>query len=105
MTNRRFRASNAHKGRRLLFGKRDGDVLCFDKVPSNYMQHTTEKPVLLLKYLIEKSTLPGEVVLDMFAGSGTTCLAAKGAGRRYVGIELERTWFEVATKRLETSAA
>src|SRR6266568_1648722 len=91
----------AHKGRRWLFGKRDSDVLYFDKVPSNYMQHPTEKPVKLLEYFIQKSTLEGEVVLDMFMGSGSTCVAAKRTNRRYIGIELEQEWFAVATKRLE----
>ncbi len=90
----------AHKGRRWLFGKRDSDVLYFDKVPTSYMQHPTEKPIKLLEYLIGKSTAVGEVVLDMFMGSGSTCVAAKNTGRRYIGIELEPTWFAVAKKRL-----
>lgn len=91
----------AHKGRRWLFGKRDSDVLYFDKVPTQYMQHPTEKPIRLMEYLIGKSTDEGEVVLDMFMGSGSTCVAAKNMGRRYIGIEMEPTWFEVAKKRLE----
>ncbi len=91
----------AHKGRRWLFGKRDSDILYFDKVPTQYMQHPTEKPIKLLEYLIGKSTEVGEVVLDMFMGSGSTCVAAKNTGRRYIGIEMEPTWFAVAKKRLE----
>lgn len=91
----------AHKGRRWLFGKRDSDILNFDKVPTQYMQHPTEKPIKLLEYLIGKSTEVGEVVLDMFMGSGSTCVAAQNIGRRYIGIEMEPTWFEVAKKRLE----
>ena len=90
----------AHKGRRWLLGKRDSDVLQFDKVPTQAMQHPTEKPVALLKYLIEKSTLPGEVVLDPFMGSGSAGEAALASGRRFLGIEMEPTWFEVAKKRL-----
>ncbi len=93
----------AHKGRRWLNGKRDSDVLQFNKVPTHAMQHPTEKPVALLKYLIEKSTLPGEAVLDMFMGSGSTGVAAKKSGRGFVGIEMEPAWFEVAKKRLEAS--
>src|SRR6266566_6626904 len=91
----------AHKGRRWLFGKRDSDVLQFNKVPTSQMQHPTEKPIKLLEYLIGKSTAVGEVVLDMFMGSGSTCVAAKNTGRRYIGIEMEPTWFAVAKKRLE----
>src|SRR5437588_2804127 len=91
----------AHKGRRWLFGKRDSDILYFDKVPTQYMQHPTEKPIKLLEYLISKSTEVSEVVLDMFMCSGSTCVAAKNTGRRYIGIEMEPTWFAVAKKRLE----
>src|SRR5712692_6044190 len=93
----------AHKGRRWLFGKRDSDILYFDKVPTQAMRHPTEKPIKLLEYLIGKSTAVGEVVLDMFMGSGSTCVAAKNMGRRYIGIEMEPTWFAVAKKRLGVS--
>src|SRR5712691_8839445 len=89
-----------HKGRRWLFGRRDSDILHFPKVPTQTMQHPTEKPVALLKYLIEKSTLPGEVVLDPFMGSGSTGEAAKQTGRGFIGIEMEPTWFDVAKNRL-----
>ncbi len=40
------------------------------------------------------------MVLDMFMGIGSTCVAAKNVGRRYIGIELEKVWFEVAKARL-----
>jgi len=91
----------AHKGRRYLNGSRDANILKFKKVPTQYMVHTTEKPLELLEYLIFKSTSPGEVVLDSFAGSGSSCVAAKRLGRRYIGIELEEVWYSVAMKRLE----
>ena len=91
----------AHKGWWPLNGKREGNVLHYKKVPTQSMRHPTEKPVELLKYLIEKSTLEGEIVLDMFMGAGSTCVAAKRTNRRYIGIELEQEWFAVATKRLE----
>ena len=90
----------AHKGRRYLEGKRSGTILIFDKVPSHLMRHPTEKSVKLLEHLISKSTLEGEVVLDPFMGSGSTCVAAQNPGRRYIGIELEPVWFEVAKERL-----
>jgi DNA modification methylase len=94
----------AHKGRRWLLGKRDSDVLHFDKVPPQAMQHPTEKPVKLLEYLIEKSTAQGEIVLDPFMGSGSTGEAAAVSGRGFIGIEMESTWFDVAKKRLEQVA-
>lgn len=86
--------------RRFLNGKRDGNVLEYDKVPTQAMQHPTEKPVELLKYLIEKVTQPGELVLDMFAGVGSTGVAAQKAGRRSILIELQDEWAKVAAERL-----
>lgn len=91
----------AHKGRRHLFGSRDANILSFNKVPTQAMLHPTEKPVQLLEYLISKSTAAGETVLDMFMGSGSTCLAARHLHRVYIGIEIEPAWYEVANKRLE----
>ena len=91
----------AHKGRRHLNGRRDGDVLCFDGVAAP--QHPAEKPVALLEYLIEKSTQEKEMVLDPFMGTGSTCVAARNAGRRYTGIEIERRWYEHAQRRLDAA--
>lgn len=90
--------------RRFLHGKREGNILQFKKVPTHAMQHPTEKPVELLKYLIEKTTSVGETVLDMFMGSGTTGVAAHESGRTFIGIELEKVWFDVAAKRLGVAA-
>jgi site-specific DNA-methyltransferase (adenine-specific) len=78
--------------RRFLNGTREGNILPFKKVPTQAMQHPTEKPVALLQYLIEKTTQPGEVVLDMFAGVGSTGVAAQNAGRRSILIELQAEW-------------
>lgn len=91
----------AHKGRRHLFGKRDGNILSFAKVATQAMQHPTEKPLRLLEYLISKSTQEGETVLDMFMGSGSTCVAAKQTNRKYIGIEMEPVWFQVAQERVK----
>lgn len=86
--------------RRYLNGRREGNILKFKKLPTNAMQHPTEKPVELLEYLIQKLTQPGEIVLDPFMGVGSTCVAAKNTQRHYIGIELEPVWFEVAKARL-----
>ncbi len=63
-------------------------------------RHPTEKPIELLKTFITMSTDPGDVVLDFFAGSGTTLVAAKELGRRYIGIELNRAYCQLAQDRL-----
>jgi site-specific DNA-methyltransferase (adenine-specific) len=62
--------------------------------------HPTQKPVVALAPLVRSFTLPGELVLDPFAGSGSSCAAALLAGRRYFGIELDREYFNQATARL-----
>ena len=87
----------AHKGRRALEGRRESNVLLFPRVVRRL--HPTEKPLPLMRFLIEKSTLPGELVLDPFAGSGTVCLAAKEAGRRYCGLEISPEYAERARGR------
>lgn len=90
----------AHKGRRHLNGRRDASVLRFDRVAENGRLHPTEKPLPLLEYLIEKSSQVGEVVCDPFAGVASTCVAAKHKGRKYIGMELEKRWYEVGLHRL-----
>lgn len=88
----------AEKGRRILFGGRDTNILHYDRVGT--LIHPTEKPISLLEHLIEKSTKEDEVVLDPFMGSGSTCLAAKNKHRKYIGIELDKQWFDAAQGRI-----
>src|ERR1035437_1252321 len=53
----------------------------------NRVGHPTQKPIKLMSRIIEASSNPADLILDPFAGSGTTCVAAKMLGRRYIGIE------------------
>lgn len=62
--------------------------------------HPTQKPVSILTPLIEGFTSPGEIVLDPFCGSGSTLVAAKELGRRFMGIELDATHHATATRRI-----
>lgn len=96
---------HAHKGRGILNGKRDLDVFEYKRVACQHMIHPTEKPVELLKYIIEKTTQPGEAVLDCFMGSGSCGQACLETGRRFVGMELVPELFEAAKQRLERCAA
>lgn len=70
-----------------------------EKVPSAAGKvHVFQKPIPLLKYLIEQSTNLGETILDPFAGSGTTVLAAKQCGREAIGFELnEENYYNALT--------
>jgi len=63
--------------------------------------HPTEKAVSVLKPLIQTFSKPGDLVLDPFAGSGSTLVAAALTGRDYLGIELETKYVELARRRLE----
>ena len=63
--------------------------------------HPTEKPVELLEKFVENSTNEGEVILDMFAGSGSTLVAAKKKGRNFIGIEISPEYCEIARQRLQ----
>jgi site-specific DNA-methyltransferase (adenine-specific) len=63
--------------------------------------YPTQKPVILLKQIIEISTKAGDLVVDPFNGSGTTCVAAKSLNRNFIGIDASTDAVELANKRLE----
>ena len=63
--------------------------------------HPTQKPVALLEYLIKTYTNEGNIVLDNCMGSGSTCVACANANRRFIGIELDENYFNVAKERIE----
>ena len=67
--------------------------------------HPTQKPVGLMERLISASTLKGDIVLDPFMGSGTTCIACERLGRKYIGIEKDKHYYELALKRMEEETA
>jgi site-specific DNA-methyltransferase (adenine-specific) len=62
--------------------------------------HPTQKPVRLMQALIELSTRSGQTVLDPFAGSGTTLVAARNLHRRYIGFDINEEYINIARKRL-----
>jgi len=62
--------------------------------------HPTEKSVSILRPLIESFSRPGDLVLDPFAGSGSTCVAAALCGRRFLGVELDTNYHRLAVARL-----
>ena len=66
--------------------------------------HPTQKPLDAMKTLVEAFSKPGDLVIDPFMGSGTTCLAAYQAGRNYLGIELDPNYYTIASQRLMTEA-
>jgi len=67
-------------------------------------KHPTQKPVALMEYLILTYTNEGDVVLDNTMGSGTTGVAAVKNGRRFIGMEKDPTYFEIAQQRVYETA-
>lgn len=63
--------------------------------------HPTQKPVALMEYLIRTYTNEGDTVLDFTMGSGTTGVACVNTGRRFIGIELDEKYFEIARERIQ----
>jgi len=63
--------------------------------------HPTQKPVALMEYLIKTYTNESETVLDFTMGSGTTGVACKQTGREFIGIELDKDYFEIASNRIQ----
>jgi len=69
--------------------------------PRTGLFHPTQKPVVLLEYLVKTYTTKGEMVLDNCMGSGTTGVACKNLNRDFIGIELDKEYFEIAKQRIE----
>jgi DNA modification methylase len=68
--------------------------------PNKEARHPTQKPVSLLSYLVRTYTNEGDLVLDFVMGSGTTGVACVQTGRRFIGIEIDPGYFEIAKRRI-----
>lgn len=90
----------AHKGRKRLNGMRYADVIEGKKTGNE--NHPTEKPVDLLELFIRESSNINETVFDGFMGSGSTGVACIATGRKFIGFEIEKDYFEIAKKRMST---
>lgn len=75
-------------------------IVTFDKIRSGSV-HPTQKPVALMEYLIKTYTNESETVLDFTMGSGTTGVASKNLNRKFIGIELDEGYFNIAKERIE----
>lgn len=101
LDNRKAKSSNYRKFDKA--NKNQGEL----RVPSSWQKfnvevgyHPTQKPVDLLEYLIKTYTDEGDVVLDNCMGSGSTGVACKNLNRDFVGIELDRNYYEIAKERI-----
>jgi site-specific DNA-methyltransferase (adenine-specific) len=75
-------------------------VLPFNR-DSNQPEHPTQKPYMLMSYLLRLYSNPNDLIVDPFMGSGTTGCAALRMNRRFIGIEREKKYFDIACRRLE----
>ena len=90
------------KGKR-EFGGSQRDVWRIKGAPTFSLKarnHPSEKPIELMEKMITNSTKAGEVVLDSFMGSGSTGVACVNTGRKFIGIELDESFFNIAKKRI-----
>jgi site-specific DNA-methyltransferase (adenine-specific) len=87
--------------------RKDGDVwrdaspgMAFN---AHLRQHPNEKPVSLMEKLVKLCSAEGETVLDPFMGSGTTGVAALKLGRRFIGVEIDSSFFDTACEHIENA--
>jgi DNA modification methylase len=92
---------HAVKGSPPLFEPRPSSVLRYARVVG--AQHPTEKPLALLKRLIEATTVEGELVVDPYGGIASTLVAARQLGRECWGCEIDETYYRAGLERLEAA--
>lgn len=91
------RMLHAVKGAPVLY-QRHPDV--FESPKANTQKHPTEKPVALLRSLIECTTVEGHLVVDLFAGVASTCIAASECSRRWFGCEINEEYHRIGMQRI-----
>ena len=84
------------------YGVSSDNILHIGYESSDTGLHPTQKPLNLMKILIELTTIEDQTVLDPFCGSGTTLLAAKNLKRNFIGFEKDPTFFQIAKDRLDS---
>ena len=89
------------KGTPTYYSVANGNVLTVPRIPSGEKEHQTEKPVELIRPIVETLSPPDGTILDPFMGSGTTGVACANLGRKFIGIEIEPKYFDIACRRIE----
>lgn len=94
------------------FETREENKLSDERVPSSWQKfnvevglHPTQKPVALFEYLVKTYSNKGEMVLDNCAGSATTAIACINQSRKYICIEKDKKYFEIASERIKNHSA
>ena len=98
----------AHKqGGKLAWNKNEeaiGNIISISAPQGSRREHPNEKPLRLIQLFIQKHTYAGDFVLDPFMGSGTTGVACVNLGRKFIGIEIEPKYFDIACKRIDAAS-
>ncbi len=95
-------ASDKFNSEKRVYTHRNPTTILVESNASNKGRvHPTQKPVALMEYLIKTYTNEGETVLDFTMGSGTTGVACANLNRKFIGIELDDKYFEIAKERIE----
>ena len=92
--------ANFNEGGKMVSEKYPTNVLPFDKVDEQEVEHPTQKPVDLLRYLVRTYTDTDNLVLDSCMGSGTTAIACLKEHRHFLGFELNKEYFDIAQRRI-----
>ena len=79
--------------------KYKSNIFEFKRDRDNY--HPTQKPILLLEDLIKTFSNENDLVVDLTMGSGSTGVACKNLGRKFIGIEMDEKYFNIAKERIE----
>jgi site-specific DNA-methyltransferase (adenine-specific) len=81
--------------------KRPKSIYRSMRLSGGNLVHPTQKPVELMMKILIDTTKEGDTILDPFMGSGTTGVACAQLGRKFIGIEIDKDYFEIAKKRIE----
>ena len=96
-----YRLQSNDMEERIYTEKYPTSILTYSNASQKGRLHPTQKPIDLLEYLIKTYSKEGDVVLDNCMGSGTTGIACVNTKRNFIGIELEKEYFDIAKKRIE----
>ena len=78
-------------------------VVLESSAASKQKGHPCPKPVQWMEWLVDLASVPSEIILDPFMGSGTTGVACVNLGRKFIGIEIERKYFDIACERIDAA--
>lgn len=92
----------ANKGRCFINGKRLNDIWAFNRVVGNEQMHQNQKPLKLIELIVNKSSNENDIILDCFAGSGTTGVACENLNRNSILMEMEPEYCTIIKERMES---